>query len=64
MDSSVGFWGETAMILSEIFTPDSRGHCFTFWYHMYGHKVGTLKLYVNNRYRTVTKKKKTHFLCV
>ncbi|XP_067219288.1 MAM and LDL-receptor class A domain-containing protein 1 isoform X1 [Chanodichthys erythropterus] len=48
MDSSVGFWGETAMILSEIFTPDSRGHCFTFWYHMYGHNVGTLKLYINN----------------
>lgn len=44
------------MILSEIFTPDSRGHCFTFWYHMYGYKVGTLILYVNNRYRTMTKK--------
>lgn len=42
------------MVLSEIFTPDSRGHCFTFWYHMYGHNVGTLKLYVNNRYRSIT----------
>ncbi|KAL1280451.1 hypothetical protein QQF64_015051 [Cirrhinus molitorella] len=49
MDSSVGIWGGTAMILSEIFTPDSRGHCFTFWYHMYGYKVGTLRLYSNNR---------------
>ncbi|RXN38350.1 MAM and LDL-receptor class A domain-containing 1-like protein [Labeo rohita] len=49
MDSSVGVWGDTAMILSEIFTPDSRGHCFTFWYHMYGYNVGTLKLYSNNR---------------
>ncbi|XP_016372487.1 MAM domain-containing glycosylphosphatidylinositol anchor protein 1-like, partial [Sinocyclocheilus rhinocerous] len=49
MDSSVGAWGDTAMILSEIFTPDSRGHCFTFWYHMYGYNVGTLNLYKNNR---------------
>ncbi len=56
MDSSVGAWGDTAKILSEIFTADSRGHCFTFWYHMYGHNVGTLKLYKNNRYRTMTKK--------
>ncbi|XP_073714301.1 apical endosomal glycoprotein [Misgurnus anguillicaudatus] len=49
MDSSVGQWGDTAMILSEIFTPDSRGHCFTFWYHLYGNNVGTLNLYMNNR---------------
>lgn len=56
MDSAVGAWGDTAKILSEIFTPDSRGHCFTFWYHMYGYNVGTLKLYKNNRYMTMTKK--------
>lgn len=49
MDSSVGHWGDAAMILSEIFTPDSRGHCFTFWYHLYGNSVGTLNLYINNR---------------
>lgn len=51
MDSSVGHWGYAAMILSEIFTPESRGHCFTFWYHMYGNSVGTLNLHINNRYR-------------
>lgn len=55
MDSSVGTWGDTALILSEIFTPDSRGHCFTFWYHMSGQNFGTLRLYINNRYRTMTK---------
>ncbi|XP_056333186.1 MAM and LDL-receptor class A domain-containing protein 1 isoform X2 [Danio aesculapii] len=49
MDSSVGKWGDTAMILSETFSPDSRGHCFTFWYHMSGQKVGTLNVYTNNR---------------
>ncbi|XP_051552900.1 MAM and LDL-receptor class A domain-containing protein 1 [Myxocyprinus asiaticus] len=49
VDSSVGVWGDTAMILSEIFTPDSRGQCFIFWYHIYGYNVGTLNLYINNR---------------
>ncbi|KTF88459.1 hypothetical protein cypCar_00023854 [Cyprinus carpio] len=59
MDSSVGTWGDTALILSEIFTPDSRGHCFTFWYHMSGQNFGTLRLYINNRYRTMTKNMRT-----
>ncbi|KAA0719308.1 LDL-receptor class A domain-containing protein 1 Skeletal organic matrix MAM and [Triplophysa tibetana] len=48
MDSSVGRWGDAAKILSEIFPPDSRGHCFTFWYHLYGDRVGTLNLYMNS----------------
>lgn len=64
MDSSVGHWGEAAMMLSEIFTPDSRGHCFTFWYHLYGNNIGTLNLYINNRYRKKNTHKESLCICV
>ncbi|KAI4891478.1 hypothetical protein NFI96_023830, partial [Prochilodus magdalenae] len=49
VDSTVGQWGNRALLFSEIFSPDSLGQCFTFWYHMYGHKIGTLNVYINNR---------------
>ncbi|XP_066538292.1 MAM and LDL-receptor class A domain-containing protein 1 [Hoplias malabaricus] len=49
VDSTVGRWGDRALLISEIFSPESTGQCFTFWYHILGHKIGTLNLYVNNR---------------
>ncbi|XP_037401783.1 MAM and LDL-receptor class A domain-containing protein 1 isoform X2 [Pygocentrus nattereri] len=49
VDSTVGKQGDRALLLSEIFSPDSLGQCFTFWYHIYGHKIGTFNVYVNNR---------------
>ncbi|KAK1787196.1 hypothetical protein P4O66_017048 [Electrophorus voltai] len=49
VDSSVGRWGERALLLSAIFVPGGGGQCFTFWYHMFGGRVGTLRLYLNNR---------------
>ncbi|XP_034159304.2 MAM and LDL-receptor class A domain-containing protein 1 isoform X1 [Pangasianodon hypophthalmus] len=49
VDTTVGRWGDRALLLSEIFPPGNRVQCFTFWYHMYGQNVGTLNLYINNR---------------
>nr|XP_046265191.1 MAM and LDL-receptor class A domain-containing protein 1 isoform X2 [Scatophagus argus] len=49
VDSSVGEWGETSFLISDVFQPSTRGHCLTFWYHMYGSHVGTLRVYVNDR---------------
>ncbi|XP_066538227.1 MAM domain-containing glycosylphosphatidylinositol anchor protein 1-like [Hoplias malabaricus] len=49
VDSTVGRWGDRALLISEIFSSESTGQCFTFWYHILGHKIGTLNLYVNNR---------------
>ncbi|MED6241113.1 hypothetical protein ATANTOWER_028659 [Ataeniobius toweri] len=49
VDSSVGEWGDMSYLVSEVFHPSSRGHCLTFWYHMYGSHVGTLKVYINDR---------------
>ncbi|XP_076828203.1 MAM and LDL-receptor class A domain-containing protein 1-like [Brachyhypopomus gauderio] len=49
VDSSVGRWGDRALLLSTILPSGSRGQCFTFWYQMFGHRVGTLRLYINNR---------------
>uniref|UniRef100_A0A3Q3EFD0 MAM and LDL-receptor class A domain-containing protein 2-like n=2 Tax=Kryptolebias marmoratus TaxID=37003 RepID=A0A3Q3EFD0_KRYMA len=49
VDSSVGEWGDESFLISDVIHPSSRGHCLTFWYHMYGNHVGTLKVYMNNR---------------
>ncbi|KAM9718846.1 MAM and LDL-receptor class A domain-containing protein 1 [Menidia menidia] len=49
VDSSVGEWGDTSFLISDVFQPSFRGHCLTFWYHMYGSHVGTLKLHINDR---------------
>ncbi|KAM6948654.1 MAM and LDL-receptor class A domain-containing protein 1 [Aplochiton taeniatus] len=48
-DSSLGEWGVRSVLVSDLLQPTSRGHCFTFWYHMHGDYVGTLKVYSNNR---------------
>ncbi|KAI5627922.1 MAM and LDL-receptor class A domain-containing protein 1 [Silurus asotus] len=49
VDTTVGRWGDRALLLSEIFPPYNSRQCFTFWYHIYGQNVGTLNLYLNNR---------------
>ncbi|KAL6103987.1 uncharacterized protein ACO6RY_13812 [Pungitius sinensis] len=49
VDSSVGEWGDLTFLVSEVFQPSARGHCLTFWYHMYGSHVGTLRVYMNDR---------------
>ncbi|XP_014854147.1 PREDICTED: MAM and LDL-receptor class A domain-containing protein 2-like [Poecilia mexicana] len=49
VDSSVGEWGDTSYLVSDVFQPSSRGHCLTFWYHMYGSHIGTLNVYINDR---------------
>ncbi|KAI3374795.1 hypothetical protein L3Q82_021349, partial [Scortum barcoo] len=49
VDSSVGEWGDTSYLISDVLHPSTRGHCLTFWYHMYGHHVGTLRVYINDR---------------
>ncbi|XP_053484115.1 MAM and LDL-receptor class A domain-containing protein 2 isoform X3 [Ictalurus furcatus] len=49
VDTTVGHWGNRALLLSEIYPSNNRGQCFTFWYHIYGQNVGTLNLYINNR---------------
>ncbi|KAK7944582.1 hypothetical protein WMY93_000310 [Mugilogobius chulae] len=49
VDSSVGQWGDQAFLISDVLQPSTRGHCITFWYHMYGDHVGTLRLHINDR---------------
>ncbi|XP_076003138.1 apical endosomal glycoprotein [Genypterus blacodes] len=49
VDDSVGQWGDLSFLISEVFQPATRGHCITFWYHMYSPHVGTLRLYINDR---------------
>ncbi|XP_058498690.1 MAM and LDL-receptor class A domain-containing protein 2 isoform X1 [Solea solea] len=49
VDSSVGEWGDMSFLVSEVFQPSTRGHCLTFWYHMYGNHVGTLRVFINDR---------------
>lgn len=36
---------ETAVIASPSYKAATLGHCFSFWYHMYGNDVGTLNVY-------------------
>ncbi|XP_037131957.1 MAM and LDL-receptor class A domain-containing protein 1 isoform X1 [Syngnathus acus] len=49
VDSSVGQWGHASFLISDVLQPATRGHCLTFWYHMFGPDVGTLRVYVNDR---------------
>lgn len=49
VDNSVGEWGDASFLVSDVFQPSKRGHCLTFWYHMKGNHVGTLKVYLNDR---------------
>ena len=44
---------DTAEIMSPLYPAATQGHCFTFWYHMYGADVGSLNVfqkYGNKRY--------------
>ncbi|XP_035993676.1 MAM and LDL-receptor class A domain-containing protein 1 [Fundulus heteroclitus] len=58
VDSSVGEWGDVSYLVSDVFQPSSRGHCLTFWYHMYGSHVGTLNIYIIDRSEKVNIKQK------
>ncbi|CAJ1072730.1 MAM and LDL-receptor class A domain-containing protein 2 [Xyrichtys novacula] len=49
VDNSVGEWGDMSYVISDVLQPTTRGHCLTFWYHMYGSHVGTLRVYINDR---------------
>ncbi|TNM98369.1 hypothetical protein fugu_014615 [Takifugu bimaculatus] len=49
VDSSVGEWGDRTFLVSDVFHPSTRGHCLTFWYHMSGNHVGTLRVFLNDR---------------
>ncbi|XP_077378927.1 MAM and LDL-receptor class A domain-containing protein 1 isoform X1 [Festucalex cinctus] len=49
VDSSVGEWGHASYLISDVLQPATRGHCLTFWYHMFGPDVGVLRVYVNDR---------------
>eukprot|EP00794_Sanderia_malayensis_P017044 gene17044-18759_t len=41
--------GDKARLVSTVFNKtSSAGRCFTFWYHMYGSSIGSLKMYVNS----------------
>uniref|UniRef100_A0A3Q3FG89 MAM domain-containing protein n=1 Tax=Labrus bergylta TaxID=56723 RepID=A0A3Q3FG89_9LABR len=52
VDSSVGEWGDMSFVVSDVFSPTTRGHCLSFWYHMYGNHVGTLRVYINDNTHT------------
>lgn len=49
IDTSVGHWGAVASLRGDLVEPDTGGHCLNFWYHMYGHNVGMLQVYINDR---------------
>ncbi|XP_077471884.1 MAM and LDL-receptor class A domain-containing protein 1 isoform X3 [Stigmatopora argus] len=51
VDSTVGQAGDAAFLISDVLQPATRGRCLTFWYHMFGPDVGTLRVYVNDRKR-------------
>lgn len=37
--------GNTAQLKSSVLPPaGEKGYCFTFWYHMFGSTVGSLKM--------------------
>ncbi len=43
--------GTTAVLLSDIIVSGQTKHCMEFYYHMYGHDVGSLNVYVRNQER-------------
>ncbi|KAG7253036.1 hypothetical protein CRUP_022836 [Coryphaenoides rupestris] len=38
-----------ASLRGDLVEPSTGGHCLNFWYHMYGHNVGMLQVYINDR---------------
>lgn len=40
--------GQKTRLVSELFNSTGSGHCFLFFYHMYGQDIGTLNIYVNS----------------
>ena len=39
--------GQKTILSSELFNSTGSGHCFLFFYHMYGNDIGSLSVYVN-----------------
>ena len=56
--------GNVAQIKSSLLPPaGEKGYCFSFWYHMFGATVGTLKMVLqtpNNRTKTLVKELYPH----
>ncbi|XP_065183994.1 MAM and LDL-receptor class A domain-containing protein 1-like [Sycon ciliatum] len=43
--------GDNAVLVSPAYLPPTSGNCkMTFWYHMYGTTIGTLKVFINSYY--------------
>ena len=38
---------QNTILSSELFNSTGSGHCFLFFYHMYGNDIGSLNVYVN-----------------
>jgi hypothetical protein len=46
--------GDKCLLESETISSSSAVKCFTFWYHMYGNSIGTLRIYLTDENRTQT----------
>lgn len=49
VDGSVGQWGDRSVLIGDVIQPSTAGNCLTFWYHMFGNNIGTLRVYMNDR---------------
>ncbi|XP_077865040.1 MAM and LDL-receptor class A domain-containing protein 2-like [Saccoglossus kowalevskii] len=45
IETSSGGTEDRAWLVSEHLPPTSEAKCFKFWYHMFGHTIGTLNVY-------------------
>ncbi|CAF3769976.1 unnamed protein product, partial [Adineta steineri] len=46
LETSTGFTGDKARLISPIYRKSSKTCMFTFWYHMYGDTIDTLNIHV------------------